>query len=98
MKIRFDVDCTPEEARRFLGLPDVSEMHADAMERVRKRVNQALDDSDAQELLRTWLPAGMENWKQFQDVFWKQFMGGGAGGTGGSGGAGGRGGTSGQDD
>lgn len=79
MKIRFDIDCTPEEARRFLGLPDVSQVHADAMERVRKRVNEALDNSDTEELLRTWLPVGMENWKQLQETFWKQFMGGGTG-------------------
>ena len=24
MKVNVEVDCTPEEARRFLGLPDVS--------------------------------------------------------------------------
>ena len=24
MKVSVDVDCTPEEARRFLGLPDLS--------------------------------------------------------------------------
>jgi hypothetical protein len=97
MKIRFDIDCTPEEARRFLGLPDVSEVHADAMERVRQRVNQSLDEMDPQEVLRTWLPAGLENWKQLQDVFWRQFMGGGTagGGAGSSGGPGGTGGTGG---
>jgi hypothetical protein len=100
MKIRFDIDCTPEEARRFLGLPDVSAVHADAMERVRQRVNQSLDEMEPQEVLRTWLPAGLENWKQLQDVFWRQFMGGGAGGPGGAGGsgggAGGAGGTGGE--
>ena len=25
MKVSLDIDCTPEEARRFLGLPDVTE-------------------------------------------------------------------------
>ena len=28
MKVNVEVDCTPEEARRFLGLPDVSEANA----------------------------------------------------------------------
>jgi hypothetical protein len=27
MKITMDVECTPEEARAFLGLPDVKPMH-----------------------------------------------------------------------
>ena len=28
MKVTVDVDCTPEEARRFLGLPDLTPVHA----------------------------------------------------------------------
>ena len=28
MKMTVEVDCTPEEARRFLGLPDVAPLHA----------------------------------------------------------------------
>ena len=34
MKVNVEIDCTPEEARRFLGLPDVSkanEVYVDAM-------------------------------------------------------------------
>ena len=27
MKINVEVDCTPEEARRFLGLPDLTALH-----------------------------------------------------------------------
>ena len=27
MKINVEVDCTPEEARRFMGLPDLSPVH-----------------------------------------------------------------------
>jgi len=27
MKVTVDVDCTPEEARRFLGLPDLTPVH-----------------------------------------------------------------------
>ena len=27
MKFTVDVDCTPEEARRFLGLPDLTPVH-----------------------------------------------------------------------
>jgi hypothetical protein len=34
MKVKVEIDCTPEEARRFLGLPDVTranEMYVDAI-------------------------------------------------------------------
>ena len=27
MKVKIDIDCTPEEARRFLGLPDLTPVH-----------------------------------------------------------------------
>ena len=27
MKVTIDIDCTPEEARRFMGLPDLTPVH-----------------------------------------------------------------------
>ena len=41
MKITVDIDCTPEEARRFLGLPDVSranDVYVDALANAMKGV------------------------------------------------------------
>jgi len=35
MKMTVDVDCTPEEARRFLGLPDLTPVHRAYVERMR---------------------------------------------------------------
>ena len=34
MKFTVDVDCTPEEARRFLGLPDLSPVHEAYVEKI----------------------------------------------------------------
>jgi hypothetical protein len=39
MKISIEVDCTPEEARRFLGLPDVAPMQAALVEEMQKRLS-----------------------------------------------------------
>ena len=36
MKVTVDVDCTPEEARRFLGLPDLGPIHAAYIEKMQK--------------------------------------------------------------
>jgi hypothetical protein len=72
MRIRFDIECTPEEARRFLGLPDVKPVHDEAMELVRQRMTEALAETDTQELMRTWLPAGIEGWTRLQELFWQQ--------------------------
>ena len=43
MKITLDVDCTPEEARAFLGLPDVAPIQAAVIEEVGKRMSAGLE-------------------------------------------------------
>jgi len=72
MKITIDVDCTPEEARAFLGLPDVAPMQAAMMEEVRKRMTAALEASDPETLMKTWLPLGLQGLEQVQRMFWSQ--------------------------
>lgn len=71
MKITIDVDCTPEEARAFLGLPDVGPMQATLMAEVEKRMMEGLRASDPEMLMRTWLPAGLQGWEALQK-FWTQ--------------------------
>ena len=39
MKIKLDIDCTPEEARTFCGLPDVSQLNDLMIEEMKKRMN-----------------------------------------------------------
>jgi Tfp pilus assembly PilM family ATPase len=71
MKIRINVDCTPEEARRFFGLPDVSGINETITANVQQRIEQTIQDMDADTLLKTWLPGGAESWQQMQEAVWK---------------------------
>ena len=41
MKVNIEVDCTPDEARRFLGLPDVAPMQQTVMEAMEQRLVEA---------------------------------------------------------
>ena len=75
MKITINVDCTPEEARAFLGLPDVAPMQKEMMEIVQQRMRQALDSTDPEALMRTWLPLGMGAAEQLQKMFWAAAQG-----------------------
>ena len=75
MKIKFDIDCTPEEARAFLGLPDVGPLQKAMMEEVEKRMKDAIDAMSPEALLNKWLPAGMQNLEEMQKMFWAQFGG-----------------------
>jgi len=72
MKISIEVDCTPEEARRFLGLPDVAPMQAALVEEVQKRLSANVAAMDLEQLVKTWLPAGMQGLEQMQRAFWSQ--------------------------
>ena len=72
MKITIDVDCTPDEARRFLGLPDVAPMQQAMMDEIQRRTTETLRSMEPDQLLKTWLPLGLQGWEQMQKAFWRQ--------------------------
>lgn len=80
MKITVDVDCTPEEARAFLGLPDVKPMQDAMLRQVQERMTASLSAMDPETMFKTWLPAGVQGMEQLQKMFWSQFAGTGRGG------------------
>ena len=77
LKITIDVDCTSEEARQFLGLPDVKPMQDALMKEIQDRMMANLQAVDAETLFKTWLPAQLEGFEQMQKFFWSQFSKGG---------------------
>ena len=81
MKITVNVDCTPEEARRFLGLPDVQPLQDAVMQQMQDRIMASMHAMDPETLLKTWAPMGLQNLEQIQKFFFSQLPGGfGAGG------------------
>lgn len=67
MKVNVTVDCTPEEARAFLGLPDVTkanEAYVDAM--LKAMQGGGLDQM--QEALKQMAPMGQMGLKLFQQM------------------------------
>ena len=72
MKVTVDIDCTPEEARAFFGLPDVRPLHAAWTERMRGLIDNGLTPSDLERMLRTWT----EGVPGMQEAFlrWQQMM------------------------
>jgi hypothetical protein len=75
MKITLDVDCSPEEARAFFGLPDVKPMQDALMKEVQDRMTANLHAMDPEQMIKTWLPAGVQGMEQLQKMFWAQFSG-----------------------
>lgn len=72
MKITVDIDCTPDEARHFLGLPDVKPMQDAMMQEIQERMRANLQAMDPETMLKTWLPAGLQGMEQMQKMFWSQ--------------------------
>ncbi len=84
MKITIEVDCSPEEARAFLGLPEVAPMQAAVVEELSQRLHAGLEAMDPETLMKTWMPLGLQGLEQAQKMFWSQ-MGEAAGGAKGGG-------------
>jgi hypothetical protein len=72
MKLKFDIDCTPEEARGFFGLPEVKPMQDRLMAEVEERLRANLKALDPETMLKTWLPAGLKGFEQLQEMFFAQ--------------------------
>lgn len=68
MKVHVEVDCTPEEARRFLGLPDVTKANEAYGEAVEKLVRGAGSLDQLQEVAKQMAPMGELGLKLFQQV------------------------------
>ncbi len=67
MKFTVDVDCTPEEARRFIGLPDLSPIHQAYIEKMQRFVSDGVTPDMVGEMMKSWGPmseAGMAMWRQ----------------------------------
>ena len=67
MKFNVTVECTPEEARRFVGLPDVSPFNEKLVEEMTKRMEGNLSLMSPDAVMKNWMAVGT----QAQDAFLK---------------------------
>ena len=66
MKMNIELDMTPEEARKFLGLPDVTKLQDKMLAELEKRMKAAVDVNDPEAMVRAWMPLGGQGFEQFQ--------------------------------
>ena len=69
MTVHVEIECTPEEARTFLGLPDVSKANSVYVEMVSKAMKGAGSVEQIQDFAKGIAPMGQMGMKLFQ-----QFM------------------------
>lgn len=71
MKISVDIDCTPEDMRKFLGLPDVASLQEKYLEAMRARLEEGVRPEDAERLMQLWVTGAGTGLEQFQTMMAK---------------------------
>ena len=71
MKVNVEVDMTPEEARRFMGLPDVAPLQEKMLEEMQAKMKAAFDTGDPEAMMQAWMPmGGAKACEQCQKYLW----------------------------
>jgi hypothetical protein len=71
MKVNIEMEMTPEEARRFMGLPDIAPLQKKMMEDMQARMKTAFDAGDPEAMMKAWMPmGGGEAFGKFQKLMW----------------------------
>lgn len=81
MKVTVEVDCTPAEARAFLGLPDVTALNERVVKEMQSRFEANAAMMQPEELLKSWMAFGGQAQEQFFKLM-SAAAGAGLGGTG----------------
>jgi hypothetical protein len=66
MKVTVDIDCTPAEARAFLGLPDVTPLNEALVAEMQERMKANVAAMQPDELMKTWTSFGLQAQDQFR--------------------------------
>lgn len=79
MKITVNVDCSPDEARSFLGLPDIKPLQEAFMATMMEKMSAGLSPEDMEKMFALWVTPGVKtpdfnmmgkNMEAFQNMFW----------------------------
>jgi len=68
MKIKIEIDCTPQEARSFFGLPDLEPIHDAVTAEMKERMEDAAKAMDPEAFMKAWMPGG-PGMEKMQEMF-----------------------------
>ncbi|HPA37139.1 MAG TPA: DUF6489 family protein [Phenylobacterium sp.] len=68
MKMTIEIDCTPQEARTFLGLPDVTGLNEKLVEEMQARMTSNMAMLSPDELMKSWAAFGAGAQEQFRKL------------------------------
>lgn len=68
MKFTINIDMTPDELRRALGLPDVSGLQDEMIQRIREQMDAGAEGYDPLTLLKPYMTSGLGSMEAFQKM------------------------------
>lgn len=68
MKMNITVECTPEEARAFLGLPDIRSVNEALVNSVKQRIEQNIEMVSPEFYLKQWYSMGGQATDSFMQM------------------------------
>ncbi len=68
MKMTINVECTPEEARTFLGLPDLAPINETLVSSVKQRIEQNIEMVSPEFYLKQWYSMGGQATDSFMQM------------------------------
>ncbi len=68
MKVTLNVECTPQEARAFLGLPDVTALNEAMMAEMQTRMKSNMAALQPEELMKSWMAFGGQATEHFRKL------------------------------
>ncbi len=68
MKVTVEVECTPAEARAFMGLPDVEPLNDHLVSEMKRRMDENITAMQPEELMKTWTSFGLQAQDQFRKL------------------------------
>lgn len=72
MKVTVNIECTPAEARAFMGLPDLAGMQENMLKTAHGKMSEAMTGMGAEDIMKLWFPASAKSFADLQNMMWNQ--------------------------
>jgi hypothetical protein len=73
MKVTVEIDCTPDEARQFLGLPDLKPLQASLLAKMEAQMTEAASRFAPDAILKSWMSLAQQTPEQLTEAVGRIF-------------------------
>lgn len=72
MKVKIEIDATPQEMRALMGLPDIESIQQEMMQKIREKTLASIEENDPAALMQYFMPTPnqFKTMESLQSSFW----------------------------